>query len=149
VKKPKAGAPKGRRDQEHDRFSLIYSLSGKRLDVDQLLSKAPPVARFRSWRKGTANAVGVKAKTSGLRIFLYDGSSQRVLENRIRGFLRENVRFLRAVASLPGDVDDSMLHVGLFVHAAEPVSVSMSASLLHEVAQSGVTWRVTGYPCSD
>jgi hypothetical protein len=142
----KRAAPQGSRGQDPDRFSLIYLVNGKRLDVDRLLTKAPPVAKYESWRKGTANPVGGKAKTSGLRIFLYDGSSQRVLETRIRSFLETDARFLRAVARHP-EVEASMLHLGLFVHG--PVSVSISAALLHAMAKSGVAWRVTGYPCSD
>ena len=131
------------------RFSTHYSIYGARLNVDDLLARAKPRSAYRLWRRGEPNAGGNKAVTSGVQVHLWEGTSVGALHRAVVRFLEREHRFLSVAGKMTGPKVISTFSTALFVHAIQPVTLSLPPGVMARLVRSGVGWSATGYPCSD
>jgi hypothetical protein len=125
-----------------------YSVYGTPLDVDALLKIARPRGRFRVWREGKASEFG-PAKTSGVTVRVFEGTSSEALFRAVRRFLTRERGFLAAAARLRGARIHRGLSTTIFVRANSlPVGMEFPTALLRLAVSRRVPWSVMCVPCN-
>jgi hypothetical protein len=130
-------------DPYADRYGASYSIYGD-ADVDALLAVARPWAPFRVWRKGESAGGGRVAKTAGVTIDISEDG--RSVEPAVLRFLMEERVFLAAAARIVSPDTRSVLTCRMWVNAAVPSQVVLSATTIAQLAAARVELEVVGYP---
>jgi hypothetical protein len=123
-----------------------YTVWGPTLNLDRLLTRAPPKGRHSTWRRGEVES-SVPAITSGLSMIVGSASSLDAHCRTILRFLDREAPFLAAVRRLTGPRDRSELTTTLHVEYPPPEGVqtqklSLPAPLLGLAARRGVRWSI-------
>lgn len=134
-------------DDRH--FFTVYSVSGRKFNVDAILEIAKPISKHSVWRRGEPDPVGGKAVTSGISILVFTKGSQQGLHRAVKRFLTREKRFLGAVRRAAGPGVRSELGTGLFVRdgQAQPIRIELPPEVLGLLGVRGVTWHVGAVPC--
>jgi hypothetical protein len=127
-------------------FIADCEIYGPRLDVDRLLETVVRRARCVVWRVGDLTEFGPQS-TAGIRMPVYHGNFQSVLERTIATFVRREAALLRAARKLTGPVrgwdTQARLSTSVFVGAENPVAgVTFPVALLQVAARGGVDLAV-------
>ena len=129
-----------------DQLVTTYTVWGRTLDIDRLLTRARPKGRHSQWRRGEVES-GFPAVTSGLSMVVARGASAAAHCRKILRFLEREATFLDAVRKLTAARDRSELSTTLHVEypPAEGVQtqkLSLPAPLLRLAARRGVQWSM-------
>jgi hypothetical protein len=134
--------------KDEDQLATDFSVSGPRLDVDRLVRKARPGVRRSVWHRGDATEFG-EEPTSGFRMPVFRGGSVASLQRAIAQFLRREAALLKEVRRLAGPGVSVDLSTAVFVRIFHvPIGVSLSARLLRDLGEAGISWSVLSVPCS-
>ena len=132
-----------------DRYSVAYSVYGKALDPDGLVAAHPPGRQYELWHAGDVRGGTRRSVTSGIRIDLVEAAMPADAAKAIEAFVIAEKAFLQAAARCVQDEGWSAITCAMFVYAKVPSTMSLPATLLSLLGESGVEWAVTGYPCAD
>ncbi len=136
-----------RAETHDDRYGVQYSLYGADLDVDALLSRGRPKAEARVWHRGEAAGRGKPAATSGLQIQLVETGRAGEVRDAVARFLADEIAFLAATTTNTGPGVLSVISCRMWVYAKVPTGIWLEQALMHRMAELGIGWEVTGYPC--
>lgn len=128
---------------------LQCSVAGTTLDLDALLADAVPARTHEVWRRGDPVPGREAARTSGVRIPLLVHAHPDAVPAAVDAFLREERLFLAAAVRRAAGDARVVLECALWIFAEAPASVSLPPVTLHALADLGIAWEVTGYPCAD
>jgi len=120
-------------------FIANYEVYGPHLDVDRLLKTVVRRARCRVWRVGDLTEFGPE-NTSGIRMPVYHGNFQSVLERAITTFVRREAALVRAARNLTRPVrgwdTQARLSTCVFVGTKNPLAgVTFPVALLQVAAR--------------
>jgi hypothetical protein len=132
-----------------DRFDLSYSIYGKSLDVDALLSKARPSRAARVWHSGERRGATRTSKTAGVRCDIAQCHTADEVLSALREFLVAERRFLESAASYKTPGTQSVLTCVMWVYAVVPSTVALPPDAMRALADLDIEWVTTGYPCGD